>query len=192
MAEEQCFDAFLWARSVAEHRGWDADRISVGGASAGGKLALSVALLAIEAGGPVPVAVTSEYGCADLSRTNAQRSSPKKNPIVGPALMDLVQATYFKETDRASGAVSPIFHPALDRLPPTLILTAAYDTLRHESNDLADKLARLGVAVTHREFAGVDHGFTHQEPVETARAAIAMIGCHLAGAYARAAPEVRS
>jgi acetyl esterase len=41
------------------------------------------------------------------------------------------------------------------------------------------------IVVTHHEFAGVDHGFTHQKPLETARTAITMIGDHLRTAYAR-------
>ncbi|MER5757858.1 hypothetical protein [Streptomyces sp. NPDC002082] len=40
--------------------------------------------------------------------------------------------------------------------------------------------------MTHHQFAGVDHGFTHHKPVETARTAIGMIADHLAAAYAGA------
>lgn len=183
VAEEQCFDAFRWAHSNASHYGWDADRISIGGASAGGKLALSVALAAIQDGGFVPVAVTSEYGVADVSRSNQERTSAKKGPIVGSMLMDLVRNTYFKGTDLKSSEVSPIYHSSLNRLPPTLIITAEYDTLRQESNDLAYKLSSLGVSVTHKEFERVDHGFTHQLPIEPAREAIEMIGNHIRTAY---------
>lgn len=183
VAEQQLFDSLGWIRSEAVAMDWDATRISVGGPSAGGQFALSVALLALESGRYVPVAVTSEYGCADMSRTNAQRTSPKKRPVVGNALMNLVHATYFNGTDLTSPGVSPIFHPMLNRLPPTLILTAEFDTLRHESNDLAAKLQALGVDVTYKQFAGVDHGFTHQKPVATAREAITMIGEHLRKAF---------
>lgn len=184
VAEEQCLDALNWVRETAAGQGWDRERITVGGPSAGGKLALSVALAAIDEGGFVPLAVTSEYGCADIGRTDAERWSAKKSPVVSPALMSLVRNTYYTGTDLRSPGVSPLYHPALAELPPTLILTAEFDTLRHESNDLAEKLEHLGVAVTHHEFAGVDHGFTHQKPVATARAAIDMIADHLRAAFA--------
>jgi acetyl esterase len=186
VAEQQCYDALQWVRSMADSRGWDAERVSVGGPSAGGQLALEVALQAIDAGSYLPVAITSEYGVADVSRTNAQRTSSKRMPIVAPPLMNLVRNTYFKDVDLTSGMVSPILHPRLAELPPTLVMTAEFDTLRHESNDLAVQLDKLGVEVTHREFAGVDHGFTHQKPAGTAREAIRMIGDHLHTAYARA------
>jgi acetyl esterase/lipase len=182
VAEDQCFDTFQWVHGATD-QGWDTDRVTVGGPSAGGKLALTVALDAIEAGGYQPLAVTTEYGVADLSRGNEDRPSTKKRPVVGPQLMNLVQGTYYKGTDRHDPRVSPIFHPQLAEMPPTLVLTAEFDTLKHESNDLAAKLGQLGVAVTHHEYEGVDHGFTHQKPVETAKAAIDAIAGHIRTAY---------
>ena len=68
-------------------------------------------------------------------------------------------------------------------------MTAEFDTLKHEGNALAKRLKELGVEVTHREFAGADHAFTHQKPFDVAREAIAMIGEHLRKAY-RAAKAV--
>ena len=53
-------------------------------------------------------------------------------------------------------------------------------------NALADDLQARGVSVTRRQFAGVDHGFTHANPVEVARAAIDMIGDLLRKAYSDA------
>jgi acetyl esterase len=183
VAEQQCYDAFLWVREHAEANGWDGERVSVGGPSAGGQLALEVALQAIDAGVPVPVAVSSEYGVADMTRTSAQRTSEKSNPMVGPPLMNLVLETYFADVDTSSPLASPLLHDRLAELPPTLVLTAEYDTLHTESNDLAARLAELGVAVTHKEFAGIDHGFTHRKPVEACQEAITMIGDHLATVY---------
>ncbi|MFD8970772.1 alpha/beta hydrolase [Streptomyces sp. NPDC059568] len=121
-----------------------------------------------------------------MSRSDDLRTSDKRHPIVGRPLMRLVRNTYFKDVDVISGQASPLLHPSLNRMPPTLVLTAEFDTLRHESNDLADKLRDLGVQVTHHQFPGIDHGFTHQKPVGSARHAIAMVGDHLAAAYAAA------
>lgn len=183
VAEQQTYDTFLWARENATRFGWDGDRMTVGGPSAGGQLALEVALQAIDAGTYVPLAVSTEYGVADMSRANAERPSTKKNPVVSPALMSLVHGTYFKGVDWKSPLASPIYHPRLAELPPTLVMTAEFDTLKNESNDLANKLRDLGVDVTHHEFPGVDHGFTHQKPVDVAKAAITMLGDHLRTAY---------
>lgn len=182
VAEDQNYDVFNWVHESTDQP-WDTKRVSVGGPSAGGKYALSVALDAIDAGTYVPVAVSSEYGVADLSRPDSMRTSTKKRPTVSPTLMRLVRGTYFKGADLSDPRVSPLLHPRLKNLPPTLVMTAELDTLKHESNDLADTLRGLGVSVTHHEFPGVDHGFTHQKPVEVARAAITMLGNHLRAAY---------
>lgn len=62
-------------------------------------------------------------------------------------------------------ASDPLVSPALSpdaiasKLPPTIILTAAYDYLAYEASDFAQRLEALGVAVRHRRFEDVGHGF---------------------------------
>jgi acetyl esterase len=186
VSEQQNFDVFRWMRDQAGYYGWDAGRMTVGGASAGGKFALNVALQAIDAGEYVPLAVSAEYGAADLSMPDSRRTSPKRRPMVGPWMLRLARQTYVKASGVDDPLCSPAMHPRLAELPPTLILTAEYDTLRHEMNALAHDLQTKGVAVTHRQFAGVDHFFTHTKPVEVAREAIDMIGGLLRQAYSDA------
>ncbi|WP_405593591.1 alpha/beta hydrolase [Streptomyces sp. NBC_01092] len=184
VSEEQSYDVFRWIQANAQSQGWDGDRVSVGGPSAGGKHALSVVTMAIDDGGRLPVAVTAEYAAADMALAPSARTSAKRNPVVPPQLVDLIQRTYFKGVDLTSLLASPNRYSRLAEFPPTLVLTAEYDTLRDEMNALAADLAERGVQVTHRQFDGVDHGFTHFPPVEVAREAIAMIGEHLRKAYA--------
>jgi acetyl esterase len=186
VAEEQTYDVFRWIHANGDRMGWDSERVSVGGPSAGGKFALNVALQAIDEGGYRPVAVTSEYGVSDVSLPDSARTSPKDSPVVSASLMDLVRRTYFAGANLTDPLVSPALHPRLAELPPTLILTAGLDTLRHEMNALADTLGAAGVAVTHREFDGVDHGFTHTKPAAVAEEAIRLIGEHLRASYAAA------
>jgi acetyl esterase len=185
VSEQQTYDVFRWVHERAAEMGWDGERVSVGGESAGGKLAINVALQAIDDGWFLPVAVSAEYGCADMSLPDSARTSAKDKPVVAPALMELVRKTYFAGVDPTDVLASPSRHPRLAELPPTLILTGALDTLRHEMHALADDLATRGVEVTRREFPGVDHGFTHAKPVEVAREAIQLIGEHLRRAYGR-------
>jgi acetyl esterase len=184
VAEDQLYDVYRWMRQA--RYGWDVDRISVGGASAGGKLAFNVALHALEDDIPPPVAVTSEFGVIDLTRPDSSRTSTKEKPVVGQALMTLVRRTYFAGVDVSHPHASPARHDRLADLPPTLIMTAEHDTLRHEMNDFATDLRTRGVEVTHHEFPGTDHGFTHAKPVEVARQAITLLANHLRRAYDRA------
>ncbi|WP_309117605.1 alpha/beta hydrolase [Saccharothrix sp.] len=181
VAEDQMFDVYRWMRLATY--GWDGERISVGGASSGGKLAVNVALRAAEARLPVPVALTVESGVVDLCRPDSSRTSVLEKPVVRRPLMSLVRRTYFAGVDPEHPHASPIRHPRLADLPPTLVLTAQHDTLREEMNDFAKILESETVPVTYREFEGVDHGFTHTRPIEVAREAITLIADHLRTAY---------
>ncbi|MGW9136719.1 alpha/beta hydrolase fold domain-containing protein [Streptomyces sp. NPDC055681] len=187
VAEHECFDTYTWVRAAGETHGWDGTRVSVGGPSAGGHLALQVALAALDTGVPVPTALSVEFAPMDMSLPNADRTSPVRRPVIGPFLMDLVKNTYFAGADLASPAVSPAKHPSLAGLPPTLVIVAAHDTLRPEAERFAAHLESLGVEVTYRLFDGVDHGFTARPPAGPAREAITAMGRHLQHAYDRPA-----
>jgi acetyl esterase len=184
VAEEECYDVALWVHTNAAARGWDRQRISVGGESAGGKLAINVCQLAYAGGVFRPCALVAAYAVADVTRTD--RTSAKRFAKISPALQRLVNDTYFAESSRRLDALaSPLFDPQLAlALPPTLILTGEYDTLAPEMDRLAQTLGAAGVPVVHRQFAQTDHGFTHAPPVATAREAIRLTGAHLAAAYA--------
>jgi acetyl esterase len=184
VAEEQCYDVAAWVAATAQANGWDAQRISVGGESAGGKLAINVCQLAHATRAFRPRALFAAFAVADVTRSD--RTSAKRMAKIGPWVQRLVSATYFADVARRT---EPLASPWFDEhlaaaLPPTLILTGEDDTLAPEMDELARRLRNAGVAVTHRSFAATDHGFTHAPPVATAREAIALIGAHVAAACA--------
>ncbi len=185
VAEEECYDVALWVHANAASGGWDPDRISVGGESAGGKLAINVCQLAYAGDTFRPCALVAAYAVADVTRTD--RTSSKRFAKISPALQRVVNDTYFADLARRREAIaSPLFDPQLAlALPATLIMTGEYDTLAPEMDRLAQMLAAAGVPVVHRQFARTDHGFTHGPPVDTAREAIVLTGAHLAAAYRR-------
>jgi len=183
IAEQQCYDVYRWAVSHGHEHGWDGRRVSVGGPSAGAKLAISIVQQALDHGFRVPVALSTENGTVDLARADGLRSSPAARPIVTRDLMSLVRTTYFAGTNLRSPAVSPFYETRLADFPPTLVLTAEFDTLTAEMQEFSQRLSAAGVPVTYREFAGVDHGFTHAEPVAVAREALRVIAQHVRAAY---------
>ena len=185
VAEQQCYDVYRWASSHGHEHHWDGRRISIGGPSAGAKLAISVVQQALDHGFRVPVALSTENGTVDLARPDALRTSPAARPIVTRDLMALVRSTYFAGTNLRSAAVSPFYEQRLSDFPPTLILTAEFDTLTDEMREFGERLTAAGGPVTYRQFAGVDHGFTHAEPVSVAREALRLIGDHVRTAYAQ-------
>jgi acetyl esterase len=183
VSEHQAYDAFRWVHDNADLYGWDPNRLSIGGASAGTQVAFTVVQQAIEAGTYVPVALSSEFGVTDLARPDELRTSPIKRPVVPPPLMQLIRDTYFVNADLTHPLASPFYYDRLGEYPPTLILTAEYDTLLTEMEEIGRKMAAQGAEVTYQEFAGVDHGFTHAKPAHVAFQALWAIKEHLRKAY---------
>ncbi len=185
VAEEQCYDVAAWIHQTSSANGWDSSRISVGGFSAGGKLAINVCQLAHVQGAFRPCALVAVYAVADLTRTD--RISAKPHAKISPMIQRLVNATYFADASQRSGPIaSPLYDEDLAlALPTTLIMTGADDSLAPEMDQLAEILATAGVNVVHRRFAHTDHGFTHSPPVAIAREAIELIGEFLTTAYSQ-------
>lgn len=55
--------------------------------------------------------------------------------------------------------LAPLLSDQLATLPPTLVVTAEHDPLRDEGEELARRLAELGVVVTATRYLGQVHGF---------------------------------
>jgi acetyl esterase/lipase len=73
--------------------------------------------------------------------------------------------------------VSPLQATDLSGLAPALVLTAGFDPLRDEGNEHAAALSRAGVAVDHRQFDALTHGFASIAPFggESADAVVATV-----------------
>ena len=61
--------------------------------------------------------------------------------------------------------LAPLLSDRLGSLPPTLVVTAEHDLLRDEGEQLANRLAQAGVAVTATRYLGQIHGFWRHHTV---------------------------
>jgi acetyl esterase len=185
VAEHQVYDVATWVRDTAGTHGWDADRMTIGGASSGGKLAINIVQQAIDSGEFAPIALSVEFGACDMAKPDSERISAKQNPIINAALLGVVRGTHFADQSRLTEPLaSPARYDRLAEFPPTLVLTGELDTLRWEMEDFAADLKARDVEVTVHVFPDTDHGFTHYRPESTVRAALTMMGDHLKKAYA--------
>ncbi len=167
-AEEEVFDLVGWVMTDQRY-GWDGGRIALSGVSAGAKLAINACQQLHAAGLARPSALVLVVPVTDV--VDNARTSAIRRPVIGPFFQRFVGWAYFPEiARRAETLASPRFDPTLAQaLPATLVLTAEYDTLAPEADELVGVLRAAGVDVTHHEYPGADHGFVATKPVETIR-----------------------
>lgn len=155
------------AQDVVRHYA-DAGPLVVGGFSGGGNLAASVALTMRD------VAVAGQLlgvPSLDVAEDVAVKVASNPGGMISSSLLNLVRGTYFRDVSaRTMPAASPLLADDLQGLPPAMIVTAEYDTLRREGDRYAARLGSAGVPVEHVVAAGVDHYFLHGAGPDAAEA----------------------
>jgi len=170
--------ALRWVRDNAVSLGVDADRISLGGGSAGGNLATGAALKLRDEDGWVPAALLLAY-------TTFHAVVPPAGPSLAPLLEEVPRVLRFLPevrrgitenylggpASRADGYAMP-GNAVLEGLCPVLLLNAEYDDLRASAEVFAGQLAVAGVDVRQVLARGMLHGFLNLhagiEPVDRA------------------------
>lgn len=158
-ALNECYSIIKYAKEHAEELGIDAERIAIGGHSAGGNLSAAICIMD---GGTLGIkALILDYPPLDLY-TDAYLK-PRIKGALPPKICRLFDACYCNSREnRKNPLISPIFATTeqVRTFPPTLILTASQDSLHKEAEDFKDKLIDAGVIVSHKRFEGSRHGFT--------------------------------
>ncbi|MDF7811819.1 alpha/beta hydrolase [Hymenobacter sp. YC55] len=169
----QCYEVVKWVHEQAATLGYDASRLAIGGHSAGGSIAAGVALLVKERQEFALALQILDYPSLNLAeRTSHKHVVRRKKQVLSVELASFFKHMYVPcPADRLNPLASPLLAEDLTGLAPALIITAEYDLLRDDGNEYAQKLREQGVAVTHQEFEGVDHAFTHFGPQEPAQRA---------------------
>ena len=159
--------AWGWLQGEAEAFGIDPARVAVGGASAGGGLAASLAQRLRDEGGPQPAAQLLLYPMLD-DRTAARRELDGAGHRVWHNRSN--RAGWSAYLGGAPGAPEvPAYAVAarcanLDGLPPAWIGVGDLDLFLDEDRAYADRLAVAGVAVASLEVEGAPHGFDALAP----------------------------
>lgn len=160
-AVDDCFAATRWVAAHAKELRVDANRIAVGGDSAGGCLATVTALTARDGGGPKLVFQLLIYPTTTLQHnTPSTAALGAEGYVLTFAIMKYFRAAYLNgPEDQTDWRASPLLARDHSRLPPALIITAGYDPIRDEGKAYAEKLKAAGVETEYRCFDGMIHGF---------------------------------
>ncbi|MEU8091167.1 alpha/beta hydrolase [Micromonospora chalcea] len=158
-AVEDCHAALRHLAAHAAEFRVDADRLAVGGDSAGGNLAAAVTLLARADGGPRLAAQLLVYPNTD------QRPGHRPGDDEDPMLFNRHSVGWYRSHyladpgDAAHPLASPLLAEDLGGLPPALVITAGYDPLCAEGRRYAERLHEAGVPTETAHYPGMVHGF---------------------------------
>jgi oligopeptide/dipeptide ABC transporter ATP-binding protein len=125
---------------------------SLGGVSAGANLAVAAVLAGLDV---APRGLVLEVPALDLTAGTVLRHE------AGLDVSELtrpVGAYLAGRVDVRNPLVSPLLAPRLAALPPTWVFDAGADPLRHDAQELCDRLRAEGVEVHHVRTEGALHG----------------------------------
>ena len=161
----ECYDVALWAKRNASALKCSADRIAIGGHSAGASLALAVSMKGKFLETFKPCLLVLDFGAFDLTEDPADKTNAAEN-VISVERMRMFTTLYTDDDPHViwSPYVSPAAAPEelFHGLPETLVLTAGKDSLHEEAEKLGWSIARQGTLVTIRRFKESVHGFTVQ------------------------------
>jgi acetyl esterase len=181
-AVEDCIAATKWISENAMTLGIDAQRLMVGGDSAGGNLAAVVSIHA-RAHGPGIAGQVLIYPATDFAMTHPSHREPETSILLTHSVVGWFRDHYLNgPEDIDNWRASPARVENLAGLPPAYVLTAGADPLRDEGDEYAGRLKDAGVPVTTRTFPGQFHGFfTMGKLLPQANVAAKEIGVWLKG-----------
>lgn len=162
----------------------DPARIVLGGDSAGGHMALGLALRLARAGGRQPGRLALFAPWLDLSMQDPAMLEVEPHDVM--LKIGTLRATgelYAGTRDPASPECSPLYTPVeeLSALPPTRIWTGRHDLFIVDSRTFAAKLKSAGVDAKLYEYEGAPHVFMAVTPTREAKDVFALMKDFLQG-----------
>jgi acetyl esterase len=161
VAVDDAWNGFYWISNNAGLFNGDASKIALAGDSAGANLSLVTAIEARNKGYDNVLLIALICPWANLSSTGT-----KSYELFGRGLwlsednICWYRGHYLRNTEQAkTPAVSPLLAESFKGLPKTIVLTAEFDVLLDEGENLAKRLKEEGVDVKYSRYDGMLHDF---------------------------------
>jgi epsilon-lactone hydrolase len=150
------------------------------GDSAGGGLALALALRLRDEGGPLPAAIAVIAPWTDLAITGASSAPGLADPMLRTASLHVFAHHYLQGAVAPQPYASPLYGDPRG-LPPTLIQVGSDEILRDDSERMAERMRAAGCDVTLEVWPRMPHVWHAFAPLmPEANRAIARIGAFIA------------
>ncbi|WP_043929788.1 alpha/beta hydrolase [Bacillus sp. EB01] len=159
-AADDSYAAAKWVVENAASIQVDAERVAIGGDSAGGNLAAVVALMARDKGEISLAFQMLVYPVTNHSYATESYMENAEGYLLTKDSMVWFWNHYLRnEEDGKNPYASPLQAEDLSGLPPALVLTGEFDPLRDEGEAYAERLRDAGVQVKAKRYDGMIHGF---------------------------------
>ena len=166
------------ARMAWEHllrTGYRPERIVVSGSSAGGGLALALAVWCRDTGGPQPGAVVPVSPWADLTQSGAtMQTLADRDPQLTKTYLDRFAADYAGGSDRRLPTLSPVFADYRGMTAALLVLCGSEEILLDDARRVVQRATEAGIAAQLKVYDKAFHGWLNSgdalpEAVQAAR-----------------------
>lgn len=170
-AVDDCLAATRWILANPEVFGLEAEKIAIGGDSAGGNLSAVICNELNKAGEIMPACQLLIYPATrTINFETESRRELESGVTLDRRLIDHFNDMYIGgvEFDADDPRISPALAGEFKGAPPAHIITAEYDPLRDEGEEYSRLLADAGVEVSYRCYEGLMHNFVMQTAVVAA------------------------
>ncbi|MDQ8020247.1 MAG: alpha/beta hydrolase [Moraxellaceae bacterium] len=158
-AHDDAFAAWQWVLANAAQLGGDPANVAIMGESAGGNLAINVAIRARDAGTQMPVHQVLVYPfVATDMETPSYHEYRHARPLDKAGMQWFADKVITGDTSKDSPLLN-VVDADLSRLPTATVITAQIDPLRSEAETLAIRLQAEAPATVLRNYEGVTHEF---------------------------------
>ena len=165
-AVEECIDAVEWIYSESNISVGNTSELILMGDSAGGNLAIVVALDRLKRGvSKIIREVVPIYPVTDCysDKKGSYKDYASGYYLTAPLMSAFEKCYFVNKEDKKSELASPILADDLADFPDTYMITAQFDPLCDEGEGFADKLRVNGVKVICKRVNGAIHGFFARE-----------------------------
>jgi len=164
-ALDDALAALTWIASNASEIGVDANRLAVGGDSAGGALAAICAQYAKAKGIPLD----AQMLLFPVTQIGEQTGSLKEFAVgyfLEKETLDWFYDCYLPaDADKNDPRISPLRARDFSGLPQAYVMLGGFDPLHDEGMQYADKLRAAGVKVTVADYSDMVHTFIYLQSV---------------------------
>ena len=159
-ALDDSYAVLAWMHQNASGLNVDPNRIAIGGESAGGGLAATLALFARDQGEyPICYQMLTYPMIDDRTGCDAKPGDPLTGEFVWTRARNQLGWAYYLGDVAPAAPLAAARAESVSGLPPTWISTAALDLFRDENINYAQRLLMAGVATELIIYPGACHGF---------------------------------